>query len=107
MLVLPIDGSRALLVLATPVPQYKDRSAGIVATDRVTGAPLVEVPVALTVDGGQPQVLRISLPEPGVPKGLAVGQMVRASELMFVSGEKNGRTWQIFRAASLTAVKSG
>ena len=69
MLVLPIDGSRALLVLATPVPQYKDRSAGIVATDRVTGAPLVEVPVALTVDGGQPQVLRISLPEPGVPKG--------------------------------------
>jgi hypothetical protein len=33
--------------------------------------------------------------------------MVRASELMFVSGGKNGRTWQIFRAASLTAVKSG
>lgn len=32
MLVLPIDGSRALLVLATPVPQYKDRSAGIVTT---------------------------------------------------------------------------
>jgi hypothetical protein len=52
-------------------------------------------------------VLRISLPEPGVPKGLAVGQMVRASELVFVSGEKNGRTWQIFRAASLTAVKPG
>jgi hypothetical protein len=67
----------------------------------------VEVPVALTVDGGQPQVLRISLPEPGVLKGLAVGQMVRASELVFVSGEKNGRTWQIFRAASLTAVKPG
>jgi hypothetical protein len=107
MLVLPIDGSRALLVLAAPAPQYKDRSAGIVATDRTTGAPLVEVPVSLTVEGGQPQLLRVSVPQPAVPKELAAGQMVRASQLVFVSGEKNGRTWQIFRAASLTAVKLG
>jgi hypothetical protein len=68
---------------------------------------LVEVPVALTVEGGQPQVLRISVPQPSVPKDLVVGQMVRASGLMFISGEKNGRAWQIFRASALTAVKSG
>jgi hypothetical protein len=107
MLVLPIDGSGALLVLASPAPQYKDKTNGIVATDRTTGAPLVDVPVALTVEGGQPQVLRISVPQPNVPKDLAVGQMVRASGLTYVAGEKNGRAWQIFRASALTAVRPG
>jgi hypothetical protein len=107
MLVLPIDGRGALLVLAPPAPQFKDKTNGIAATDRTTGAPLVEVPMALTVEGGQPQVLRVSVPQPNVPKDLAVGQMVRASGLMFVSGEKNGRAWQIFRASALTAVKPG
>jgi hypothetical protein len=107
MLVLPIDGSGALLVLASPAPQYKDKTNGVLATDRTTGAPVVEVPVALTVEGGQPQVLRISAPQPSVPKDLVVGQMVRASGLMFIAGEKNGRAWQIFRVSALTAVKSG
>lgn len=83
MLVLPIDGSQTLLVLAVPAPQFKDKANGVAATDRVTGAPLVE--------GGQPQVLRVSVPQPSVPKDLAVGQMVKASGLTFVTGEKNGR----------------
>ncbi|MEO3781639.1 hypothetical protein ABGB16_33705 [Micromonospora sp. B11E3] len=108
MLVLPIDGSQTLLVLAVPVPQFKDKANGVAATDRVTGAPLVEVPLALTVEGGQqPQLLRVSVPQPAVPKDLAVGQMVKASGLTFVTGEKNGRAWQIFRASALTAVKAG
>lgn len=107
MLVLPIDGSQTLLVLAVPAPQFKDKANGVAATDRVTGAPLVEVPLALTVEGGQPQVLRVSVPQPAVPKDLAVGQMVKASGLTFVTGEKNGRAWQIFRASALTAVKPG
>ncbi|GIF09824.1 hypothetical protein [Actinoplanes siamensis] len=107
MLVLPVDGSHMLLVLAQPVPQFKDKANGVAATDRVSGAPLVEVPVALTLEGGQPQVLRVSVPQPAVPKDLAVGQTVRASGLTFVSGEKNGRTWQIFRASALTAVRPG
>lgn len=68
MLVLPIDGSQTLLVLAVPAPQFKDKANGVAATDRVTGAPLVEVPLALTVEGGQPQVLRVSVPQPSVPK---------------------------------------
>lgn len=107
MLVLPIDGSQTLLVLAVPAPQFKDKANGVAATDRVTGAPLMEVPLALTVEGGQPQVLRVSVPQPAVPKDLAVGQMVKASGLTFVTGEKNGRAWQIFRASALTAVKPG
>lgn len=107
MLVLPIDGSQTLLVLAVPAPQFKDKANGVAATDRVTGAPLVEVLLALTVEGGQPQVLRVSVPQPSVPKELAVGQMVKASGLTFVTGEKNGRAWQIFRASALTAVKPG
>jgi hypothetical protein len=34
MLVLPIDGSRMLLVLGLPVPQFKDKANGVAATDR-------------------------------------------------------------------------
>lgn len=39
MLVLPIDGSQTLLVLAVPAPQFKDKANGVAATDRVTGEP--------------------------------------------------------------------
>lgn len=107
MLVLPIDGGRGLLVLAGVTPQFKDKENGVAATDRATGAPLVEVPLALTVEGGTPQVLRVSVPQPSVPKDLAVGQWVKATGLTLVAGEKNGRPWQIFRASALTAVKPG
>ena len=69
MLVLPIDGGRGLLVLAPAVPQFKDKANGVVVTDRETGAPLVEVPLALTGDSGQPQVLRVSVPAPSGAQG--------------------------------------
>ncbi|HEX5144953.1 MAG TPA: hypothetical protein VFW21_13895 [Mycobacterium sp.] len=105
MLVLPIE-SRTLLVLMAPVAQFKDKDKQEPATDRGTGAPLVEVSVALT-DGGGPQVLRVSVPQPGVPKDLGVGSLVSPTGLTLIAGEKNGRAWQIFRASALTAVKSG
>ena len=105
MLILPIDPSRPLLLLSTPSPQFKDRVNGIPATDRDTGAPLMEASVALPTENGAPQVLRVSVPAPGVPDGLAMGQMVKATGLTFLTGEKNGRTWQIFRAAALTPSK--
>lgn len=105
MMVLPLDNSRSLLVLAAATPQFKDKAAGIAATDRDTGAPLMEVAVALTVDGGTPQVLRVSVPAPGVPKDLTIGHLVKATGLMLVAGEKNGRAWNLFRASALTAVK--
>jgi hypothetical protein len=107
MMVLPIDTTRPLLVLDKPQPRFKDRANGVAATDRVSGAPLVEVALALSVEGGQPQLLRVSVPQPGVPKDLAMGQQVKATGLVFVSGEKDGRHWQMFQAAALTAVKPG
>jgi len=106
MLVLPIDTARPLLVLGEPVPQFRDRANGVIATDRDTGAPLAEVSLALPVEGGAPQLMRVSLPQPGVPAGLAMGALVKATGLLFLTGEKNGRTWQIFRAQALTAVKA-
>lgn len=105
MLILPIDPSRPLLLLSSPSPQFKDRANGVPATDRDSGAPLMEATVALPTDNGAPQVLRVSIPAPGVPDGLAMGQMVKATGLTFLTGEKNGRTWQIFRAATLTPSK--
>lgn len=105
MLVLPIDTSRPLLVLAPPSPQYKDRANGVVATDRDTGAPLADLSVAVPTDGGPPTVLRVTVPQPGIPDGLVMGALVKASGLVFLTGEKNGRTWQMARAASVAAVK--
>jgi len=105
MMILPIDSNRPLLLLATPSPQFKDRANGIPATDRDTGAPLMEVSVALPGDTGTPQILRVSIPAPGVPDGLVMGVMVKATGLTFLTGEKNGRTWQIFRANALTTTK--
>jgi hypothetical protein len=65
----------------------------------------VSVQVALPVDGGSAQVLRVTLPEPGVAAGLVVGGVVKATGLTFMSGEKGGRVWQMFRATALTEVK--
>lgn len=56
MMVLPIDSTRPLLVLAPPTPQFKDRANGVIATDRDTGQPLADISLALPVDGGAPTV---------------------------------------------------
>ncbi len=105
MLILPIE-SRPLLVVAPPAPQFTDRQRTQPKVDRDTGVAVVEVAVCLTTDGGQPQMLRVQLPATGVPKDLAVGQLVTASGLTLMLGETNGRSWQMFRATSVTAVKS-
>nr|WP_244945608.1 hypothetical protein [Couchioplanes caeruleus] len=94
-------------MLAPPVPQFKDKEKQVPATDRDTGAALAEVPLSLIMDGGQPQVLRVSIPQPSVPQGLTTGQLVKATGLTLIAGEKNGRAWQMFRAAALTTVKVG
>jgi hypothetical protein len=36
-----------------------------------------------------------------------MGQQVKATGLTFVTGEKDGRSWHMFRATALTAVKPG
>jgi hypothetical protein len=54
MLVLPIDTSRPLLVLAAPAPQFKDKEKQEALTDRGTGAALVDVAVSLSSDTGRP-----------------------------------------------------
>lgn len=106
MLILPIDTTKALLVLAPPAPQFKDRANGVVATDRDTGAPLAEISLALPMNGGSAQVLRVTVPQLGMPDGLAMGSLVKATGLVFLTGEKNGRTWQMFRVSAVTAVKA-
>jgi hypothetical protein len=90
MLVLPLDCSRPLLVLGEATDQFKDRAAGVVATDRETGAPLAEVNVVLTVDGSAPQMLRLSVPRPGLPERLGPGVFVKVTGLTFVTGRRTG-----------------
>ena len=106
MLTLPLESSLTLLVLSEPRPQYKDRANGVMAVDRDTNAPLVTMDLALPMPGGRPQMLQVSIPQPGIPEGLSVGTSVRATGLTYMSGEKNGRRWEIYRASAVTPLKA-
>ena len=62
--------------------------------------------MSLSSDTGGPQVLRVSVPQPGVPRDLTMGQLVKATGWTLIAGETNGRAWQMFRATALTLAKA-
>lgn len=103
MITLPIDSSAVLLLLGEPRPKFKDRAAGVVDVDRETNQPLVSLDLALMVTNARPQMIQVSVPQPGVGEGLTVGLPVRATGLTYISGEKNGRHWEIFRADAVAS----
>ncbi|GGO86498.1 SCO3933 family regulatory protein [Wenjunlia tyrosinilytica] len=77
-----VDVSESLFMIATlPVPKVKNQETGEVATDRATGAAMYIVNL-LETSGGQAQVLKITVAEPGLPEGLAPGMTVRPVKLI-------------------------
>ena len=104
MMVLPIDPSHTWWCSAARCRSSRTVRRGC-GPRTATADPLVSVQLALPVEGGSAQVLRVTLPEPGVPAGLVVGGTVKATGLVFLSGEKGGRVWQMFRAAAISEVK--
>ncbi|MFH9723371.1 hypothetical protein ACH4M4_10415 [Streptomyces sp. NPDC017254] len=62
-------------------PKIKNPETGEIATDRDTGEVLHTVTV-MQMSEGRAEILKITVPESGVPAGLAPGVMVRPVELI-------------------------
>ena len=102
MISLPLDPSLTLIALSEPRPQIKNQQTGEIATDRDTGARMYQMDVALTVPGGRPMTFQLAIPENGISEDVVAPMPFHAVGLTFISGEKNGRTWQMYRAAGIT-----
>jgi hypothetical protein len=95
-----------LTCVVAPRPKIKNFRSGEVDTDRETGASLVMVGLVATVNG-RADMFTVSVPEPGVPTNLGVGQVVRATGLVYrhgVSDKGDKRPWEMFTARALTSV---
>jgi hypothetical protein len=93
-----------LTCVVAPRPKIKDFRSGEVDTDRETGATLVMVGLVATVNG-RADMFTVSVPEPGVPAELGVGQVVKATGLVYrhgVSDKGDKRPWEMFTARALT-----
>lgn len=104
MLIIPMDSSRTLLAVGQATPQV-DRTTQAPATDRTTGAPLMDVPLVMPTDDGQPLTMRVTVPVTGLTDDLKMGSMVKATGLTLITDVKNGKGWYMYRAAALSVVK--
>jgi len=99
----------ACLVGTLPEPKIADRQTGQVATDRETGATLVQLTMML-MEGGRAEVMRVTLPETGLPAGLGLGSVVRPVELFAIPWARiqNDQLQEgvAYRAAGLELVKA-
>lgn len=90
-----------MICVIEPKPQVKNRETGEIATDRDTGATLFNVDLTFIADG-RAETIQVSVPEPGLPKGLKMGDVVMATGMSAFLWEKNGRHGTMFRAQALT-----
>lgn len=70
-----------LMAGTAPVLKMKDPQSGEIATDRDTGDSLYTVTVML-MEEERAEILKISVPESGLPEGLKPGMAVRPVDLM-------------------------
>ena len=102
MITLPLDPSLTLMAMSDARPQIKDQKTGEIATDRDTGERIYQLDVAMALPNARPQTFQLAVPESGLSPEIAAFSPFHAVSLIFISGEKNGRTWQMYRAAGLT-----
>ncbi|WP_034268277.1 hypothetical protein [Actinospica robiniae] len=105
MLIIPMDNSRTLLAVGPATPQMDRANVGQPAVDRATGAPLMDVPLVMPTDDGQPLTMRVTVPVTGMAEEVKMGSMVKATGLTLVTDVKNGKAWYMYRAAALSLVK--
>src|SRR5262245_36453145 len=97
---IPYDSSSVeLTCVVAPRPKIKNFTNGELDMDRETGAPLVMVGLVGTLNG-RADMFSVSVPEPGVPTDLRVGQVVQATGLVYRHGvsDKDKRPWEMFTA---------
>ncbi|MFF7990249.1 hypothetical protein ACFZDG_10720 [Kitasatospora xanthocidica] len=103
---IPVDTTAALVMVAqAPRPKLKNRQTGEPAVDAETGAMLVTLDVTF-VANGEADILSLTVPQPGVPEGLAPGMLVTLTRLIARPWESefNGqkRSGIAFRADAVT-----
>ncbi|MDX3838977.1 SCO3933 family regulatory protein [Streptomyces europaeiscabiei] len=82
MRVIPVDTSAAtLLVTKLPEPKVKDRQTGEIAVDPVTNARLMVLELVFIAAGGS-DMIKVTVPEPGIGDGLIMGTPVFLSGLL-------------------------
>lgn len=101
MIALPLDPSLTLVALSEPRPQIKDQKSGEVSVDTLTGQPLYQIDAALSVPGGRPMTFQLTVLANGLSE-VPLYAPFHAVGLTFMTGEKNGRTWQIYKALGIT-----
>ncbi|WP_392962879.1 hypothetical protein [Streptomyces sp. LN245] len=102
-----IDVSTAVVFVATaPVPKLVNKQTGERAVDRETNAGLSTVGLLIS-DEGEGNLYQVTVPETGLPEGLAPGMPVKVIGLRARDWENefNGqkRHGISFRAAAVTA----
>ncbi|WP_394429903.1 SCO3933 family regulatory protein [Streptomyces sp. SGAir0957] len=102
-----IDLQTAVVFVATaPTPKLVNQKTGERAMDRETNAPLSTVGL-LVSDDGEGNLYQVTVPETGIPEGLAPGMPVRVTGLKARDWENefNGqkRHGISFRAIALTS----
>ncbi|MER7702177.1 hypothetical protein ABTX81_04640 [Kitasatospora sp. NPDC097605] len=103
---IPVDTTGALVMVTQPPrPKLKNRQTGEMAMDAETGAPLVTLDVTF-VANGEADILSLTVPQPGIPEGLAPGMLVSLTRLIARPWENefNGqrRSGIAFRADAVT-----
>jgi hypothetical protein len=103
-----IDVSTAVVFVATaPTPKLVNKQTGEIALDKETRAPLYVVGL-LVSDEGEGNLYQVTVPETGLPEGLAPGVPVKVIGLKARDWENefNGqkRHGISFRAVAVTAV---
>ncbi|MFF9034513.1 hypothetical protein ACF090_03465 [Streptomyces sp. NPDC014892] len=82
MRVIPVDTSAAtLLVTKLPETKVKDRQTGEIAMDSVTNARLMVLELVFIASGGS-DMIKVTVPEPGIGEGLVMGAPVVLSGLV-------------------------
>ncbi|GCD98337.1 SCO3933 family regulatory protein [Embleya hyalina] len=86
---IPVDTSAAMLMCATePQVKLKDLKTGEVSTDRDTGATLYTVGIVFIANGAA-DVVKVTVPEPGLPNGLTAGSPLVLTGLVALPWENN------------------
>ena len=106
MITLPLDQALTPVKLSEPRLQIKNKETGEIAIDRETGQKLYQLDVAVTFEGQRPMTFALSVPEAGLSEDVGLYSPFRAVGLTFSTGEMNGRTWQKFRATSITPLNT-
>jgi hypothetical protein len=90
-----------VICVVPPKPQIKNFQTGEVYLDRESGAPMLGLTVTFILEG-RAESLEMSVPQPGVPEGLKMGDVVIPTGMSAYLWEKNGKHGVMFSAKALT-----